>query len=188
LDFPDVTLVGVLNADQSLAIDDFRANERTFNLITQVCGRAGRGKKRGRAVIQTYMPENSTLELAKTQDYISFYNEEISLRRNLNFPPFCDIVSILITGENDVELINYAKKIKKSIDMVMTKELKDGFEILGPAPAQIPRINGKIRQRIWIKCTLDKKTQDIFSRLRNYHIKNAKDINMIIENNPYNTI
>ncbi len=188
LDFPDVTLVGVLNADQSLAIDDFRANERTFNLITQVCGRAGRGKKRGRAVIQTYMPENSTLELAKTQDYISFYNEEISLRRNLNFPPFCDIVSILITGENDVELINYAKKIKKSIDMVMTKELKNGFEILGPAPAQIPRINGKIRQRIWIKCTLDKKTQDIFSRLRNYHIKNAKDINMIIENNPYNTI
>ncbi len=188
LDFENVTLVGVLAADQSLGIDDFRANERTFNLITQVCGRAGRGKKTGRAVIQTYMPENSTLELAKAQDYISFYNEEIEIRRHLNFPPFCDIVSILLTGENEFTLSEYAKSLSQSITKVMKKELGSSFEILGPSFASIPKINSKYRQRIWIKCKLDEKSQDIFLRLRNYHIKNANDINMIIENNPYNTL
>lgn len=188
LDFPNVTLVGVLAADQSLGIDDFRANERTFNLITQVCGRAGRGEKRGRAVIQTYMPENPTLELSKNQDYISFYNEEIELRRHLNFPPFCDIVSILLTGENEFTLTDYATALSRAINKVLSKELGTGFEILGPGSASIPKICGKYRQRIWIKCELSEKTQDIFSRLRNYHIKQGKNINMVIENNPYNTL
>ncbi len=188
LDFPNVTLVGVLAADQSLGIDDFRANERTFNLITQVCGRAGRGERYGRAVIQTYMPENSTLKLAKKQDYISFYNEEIEIRKHLNFPPFCDIVSILLTSENETELTKYSKSLAASIKAVMTKELKTNFEILGPAPASIPKINSKYRCRIWIKCKLTEKAEDIFTRLRAYHIKNANNINMIIENNPYNTL
>lgn len=187
LDFPSVTLVGVLAADQSLGIDDFRANERTFNLITQVCGRAGRGDKYGRAVIQTYMPENTTLELAQRQDYISFYNEEIEIRRQLNFPPFCDIVSILLTAENESDLHNYSASLAKSIHKVMSKELGTDFELLGPAPAAIPKINSKFRQRIWIKCKLNEKTYDIFNRLRNYHIKTANNINMMIENNPYNT-
>ncbi len=188
LDFPDVTLVGVLAADQSLGIDDFRANERTFNLITQVCGRAGRGEKRGRAVIQTYMPENITLELAKNQDYISFYNEEIGIRKHLNFPPFCDIVSLLLTSESEIALTEYSKTIARDLHRVMTKELVDGFEILGPAPASIPKISGKYRQRIWVKCALNDRSRDIFTRLRAFHIKNAKNINMVIENNPYNTI
>lgn len=188
LDFPNVTLVGVLAADQSLAIDDFRANERTFNLITQVCGRAGRGEKKGRAVIQTYMPENQTLTLAKNQDYVSFYNEEIEIRRELNFPPFCDIVSVLLTYDDEFALTKYAKSIAKSIKMVMTKELGDDFEILGPTQATIPKINQKYRQRIWIKCKMNEKTQQILLRLRAYHIKNANNINMIIENNPYNTL
>ena len=188
LDFPNVTLVGVLAADQSLGIDDFRANERTFNLITQVCGRAGRGGKRGRAVLQTYMPENQTIMLAQNQDYISFYNEEIEIRRELNFPPFCDIISVLLTGENESALTEYAKNLSKSMHIVVNKELGTDFEILGPASASIPKINQKFRQRIWVKCKMDKKTQDVFLRLRNYHIKNAKDINMIIENNPYNTL
>jgi len=188
LDFPDVTLVGVMAADQSLGIDDFRANERTFNLITQVCGRAGRGEKKGRAVIQTYMPENETLTLAKSQDYVSFYNEEINLRRELNFPPFCDIISILLTGENEYTLSEYAHSLKKSIDTVMTKEVKSNFEILGPAKATIPKINSKYRQRIWIKCKMNEKIQDILLRLRTFHIKNANNINMMIEQNPYNTI
>lgn len=188
LDFENVTLVGVLAADQSLGIDDFRANERTFNLITQVCGRAGRGEKRGRAVIQTYMPENKTLQLAKHQDYVSFYNEEIDIRRYLNFPPFCDIVSILLTGEDESALTEYAKSIKDAIFKVMSKESGQNFEILGPTQASIPKINSKYRQRIWVKCNLCEKTQKIFLRLRTYHIKNSNNINMIIENNPYNTL
>ena len=188
LDFPNVTLVGVLNADQSLGVDDFRANERTFNLITQVCGRAGRGEKRGRAVIQTYMPENVTLNLSKNQDYISFYEEEIGLREYLNFPPFCDIVSILLTSENETTLTEYARTIAKDLNIVLTKEQIGDFEILGPTYASIPKIASKYRVRIWVKCKMNEKTQDIFSRLRAYHIKNAKNINMVIENNPYNTI
>ncbi len=188
LDFPNVTLVGVLNADQSLGIDDFRANERTFNLITQVCGRAGRGEKQGRAVIQTYMPENVTLNLSKNQDYISFYEEEIGLRKYLNFPPFCDIVSILLTSEDDVVLTEYARTISKDLNIVLTKEQIGDFEILGPAPASIPKIASKYRVRIWVKCKMNNKTQEIFARLRAFHIKNAKNINMVIENNPYNTI
>ncbi len=188
LDFPDVTLVGVLAADQSLGIDDFRANERTFNLITQVCGRAGRGDKRGRAVIQTYMPENQTLELAKSQNYLSFYNEEIQLRKSLNFPPFCDIVSILLTGENEQELCAYSEDIAKSLKKVMAHDVKTHYEILGPAPTSIPKIGGKYRRRIWIKCTLCNACADIFTRLRNYHIKQGNNINMVIEKNPYNTL
>ena len=188
LDFPDVTLVGVLNADQSLGIDDFRANERTFNLITQVCGRAGRGEKRGRAVIQTYMPENVTLNLSKNQDYISFYEEEIGLREYLKFPPFCDIVSILLTAEDDVLLTEYSHIIAKDLNIVLTKEGISNFEILGPTYASIPKIASKYRMRIWVKCSMNDKTREIFTRLRAFHIKNAKNINMVIENNPYNTI
>ena len=188
LDFPDVTLVGVLNADQSLGIDDFRANERTFNLITQVCGRSGRGKKRGRAIIQTYMPENVAITLSKNQDYISFYEEEIGIREHLKFPPFCDIVSILLTAEEDVLLTEYAHTIAKDLNIVMSKEHIEDFEILGPAPASIPKIASKYRMRIWVKCRMNDKTREIFNRLRTFHIKNAKNINMVIENNPYNTI
>jgi primosomal protein N' (replication factor Y) len=188
LDFENVTLVGVLAADQSLGIDDFRANERTFNLITQVCGRAGRGTKQGRAVIQTYMPENETLTLAKSQDYISFYNEEIKIRKALNFPPFCDIVSVLLTGENEYTLTEYAHHLKNSLETVMKKDADCDFEILGPTSALIPKINSKYRQRIWIKCKMNEKTQDIFLRLRAFHIKNKNNINMVIENNPYNTL
>ena len=188
LDFPDVTLVGVLAADQSLGIDDFRANERTFNLITQVCGRAGRGEKCGRAVIQTYMPDNQTLKLSSSQDYISFYNEEIQIRKFLNFPPFCDMVSVLLTAEDELSLTAYAENLAHDIRKVMNHEAVGNFEILGPGVASIPRIGGKFRQRLWIKCTLNEKTTNIFNRLRNYHIKNGKNINMLIENNPYNTL
>lgn len=188
LDFPEVTLVGVLNADQSLGIDDFRANERTFNLITQVCGRAGRGEKQGRAIIQTYMPENVTLNLSKNQDYISFYEEEIGLREYLKFPPFCDIVSILLTAEDDVLLTEYSHIIAKDLNIVLTKEGISNFEILGPTYASIPKIASKYRMRIWVKCSMNDKTREIFTRLRAFHIKNAKNINMVIENNPYNTI
>ena len=84
LDFPDVTLVGALAADSSLGVDDFRANERTFSLLTQVCGRAGRGDIPGRAVIQTYQPKNSTIEFAKEHDYVKFYQNEINFRKRLN--------------------------------------------------------------------------------------------------------
>ena len=190
LDFPNVTLVGVLAADQSLFVDDFRANERTFNLITQVSGRSGRGEKRGRALIQTYNPENSVINLSKNQDYISFYKSEIEIRKQLNYPPFCDIVSVLITAPTLNGLSHYAHKIAGAIDVVMKKDYAKPYEILGPCDSSIGKINGRYRQRIWIKCELNEKCEDIFARLRAFHIsrKEARNINMVIENNPYGTI
>ncbi|MBR4874696.1 MAG: primosomal protein N' [Clostridia bacterium] len=189
LDFSNVTLVGVLAADQSLYIDDFRAGERTFDLITQVSGRAGRGDKKGRAVIQTYMPKNDIIQKAKNQDYLAFYENEILLRKQLNYPPFCDILSVLITSSTLNGLDAYAKKISDSLNLVMKKEYDGDYEILGPCEPSVPRINGRYRRRIWIKCKIDKKTEDIFARLRSYHInQNNAHINMVIENNPYSSI
>lgn len=189
LDFPNVTLVGVLAADLSLFVDDFRANERTFDLITQVCGRAGRGKKQGRALIQTYMPTNDVLLHAKDQNYLAFYENEIKLRRQLAYPPFCDIVSVLLTSPVYNGLCAYAKKLARAIDAVMRKDYHGRFELLGPSDTAITRIGGRYRQRIFIKCRLNSQTEDIFARLRNYHINEKQPhINMVIENNPFGTI
>lgn len=190
LDFPDVTLVGVLAADQSLCMDDFRANERTFNLITQVCGRAGRGNRKGRALIQTYMPENDVIALAKEQDYISFYENEINIRKQLDYPPFCDMISVLLTSPVQGKLLPYAEKLAHAIKIVMEKEYKEPFSILGPCETAISRIGGRFRQRIFIKCRMNETAENIFARLRDFHMK-SKDsahINMVIENNPYGTI
>ncbi len=189
LDFPNVTLVGVLAADQSLFIDDFRAGERTFDLITQVCGRAGRGDVRGRGLIQTYMPENQVIEQAKQQNYLAFYENEILLRKQLHYPPFCDIVSVLLTAPMQNGLRSYAKKIGHALSIVMQKEYHAPYEILGPADTTVTRINGRFRQRIWVKCTLNQQTEDIFARLRQYHINEKNPhINMVIESNPYGAI
>ena len=189
LDFPNVTLVGVLAADQSLFVDDFRAGERTFDLITQVCGRAGRGERQGRALIQTYMPMNSVICQAQEQDYLSFYENEIELRRQLNYPPFCDIISVLLTSPVLNGLSNYAKKLARSIHIVMQKDYDGAFELLGPSETSVTKINGRFRQRIWIKCKMNRKAEDIFARLRSYHINEKNPhINMVIENNPFGAI
>ncbi|MBO5930537.1 MAG: primosomal protein N', partial [Clostridia bacterium] len=189
LDFPNVTLVGVLAADQSLFIDDFRAGERTFDLITQVCGRAGRGDVRGRGLIQTYMPESQVLIQAKQQDYLAFYENEIKLRQQLHYPPFCHIVSVLLTAPTQNGLGNYAKKIARALSLVMQKDYDEPYEILGPAESSVTKINGRFRQRIWIKCTLNANAEDIFARLRQYHLNEKNPhINMVIENNPYSSI
>ena len=100
-DFPDVTLVGVLMADSSLYLDDYRAAERTFAMLTQVIGRAGRGKREGRAIIQTTNPDSEIIRLACEQDYETFYEREIRLRRLLVFPPFCDIALLTVSGASE---------------------------------------------------------------------------------------
>ena len=109
--FPNVTLVGVIAADGSLNIDDFRANERTFQILTQVAGRAGRGEDKGRVIIQTYNPDNFSIECAKKQDYNLFYNTEISLRKQLKYPPFCDIILIGFTSVIEQEVVKVSGKI-----------------------------------------------------------------------------
>ena len=151
LNFPNVTLVGVISADQSLYAGDYRAGERTFSLITQVVGRSGRGDKPGRAVIQSFTPENETIRYAAEQDYESFFDSEIELRRIQDAPPFKDIFSLTVTGmvEEQVEIAcAYLSKWLKNIC-----EGKPDIKILGPAPLPVVRVNNRYRYRINICCT-----------------------------------
>lgn len=184
LDFENVTLVGVLAADASLNVDDFRAQERTFNLITQVCGRAGRGEKKGRCVIQTYEPENPTLLLAASQDYKAFFEDEISYRREFLYPPFCDIINITASSSDREE----AEKAIGSIAMKLRVALRgyDNCKFYGPSPAPVNKIQGRHRMRLWLKCRAD---EDFIRELRNIVYENPKkrnsDLSVIADINPY---
>ena len=152
LDFPNVTLVGVLSADQSMHSDDFRALERTFSLLTQVIGRSGRGSVPGIAIVQTHEPENDIIELACKQDYDGFYSTEILTRRLMIYPPYCDIVMLGISAlGSDITRIA-ALKLFELIKNALEKQ-NDNIKmiILGPTVANIPRVNSKYRQRIILK-------------------------------------
>lgn len=153
LNFPNVTLVGVLKTDNSLYAQDFRAYERTFSLITQVAGRSGRGDKRGRAIIQTFSPEHYVINLAAKQDYPSFYNEEIQLREAVFYPPFCDIVTFVFSAVNESECQKCARKFA---DMLLKTAKEYGnrvpMRVLGPAACAVGRVNGRYRFSLMAKC------------------------------------
>ena len=142
LDFPKVTLVGVLAADAALNLPDYRSCEKTFQLITQVAGRAGRGDRPGRVVVQSYQPEHYAIQFAARHDYTGFFNREIQIRHQFNYPPYSHIIRVLISGEREKELIQFAKNIvkwlKKRIEN--TDLLKIGLLDLGAYQAPIGRI------------------------------------------------
>jgi primosomal protein N' (replication factor Y) len=144
LDFPNVTLVGVMAADISLNTGDFRAAENTFQLLTQVSGRAGRADSPGKVFIQTYSPEHYAVDYSMKQDYEGFYRQEIALRRQMGYPPFTHVFAFMFVGPVEGKLIGAAKKLKELMG--------DGdFEVLGPAPAQISRIKNKYRWKLIAK-------------------------------------
>ncbi|MGI5958852.1 MAG: primosomal protein N' [Massiliimalia sp.] len=153
LDFPNVTLVGVLSADTGLYSNDFRGIERVFSLVTQVVGRSGRADKMGRAYLQTYQPDHPVLNFAARQDYESFYQDEIISRKALLYPPFCDICTISFSGIREALVENSAR-----VFLGMMKQAAEGKEntvpmrVLGPVKPPIYRMNGKYRLKIYIKC------------------------------------
>ncbi|MCG8604757.1 primosomal protein N', partial [bacterium] len=147
LDFERVTLVGVINADTALLLPDFRSSERTFQLLTQVAGRAGRKGLPGEVIIQTYWPESFCLICAKDHDFVRFYEGEIADRNDLIYPPFGRIISILFRGENENRVIEAAHNYKE----VTKKSLADSFWILGPVPSPITKIQKKYRWQILLK-------------------------------------
>ena len=165
-DFPRVTLVGVALADTSLHVSDFRAAERTFSLLTQVIGRAGRASDEGVAVIQTFQPTNETIRLACRQDYDRFYEGEIALRRELSYPPFCDMVQLTLTADDEAQLSRASQALS---DMVKSK--LDGeysrlpFVVYGPFEAQVYKLNEKYRMRMMVKCKLNKDSRRMFSEI-----------------------
>jgi len=165
-DFPKVSTVGVLNADGSLLLDDYRASERTFAMLTQVIGRAGRGDVPGCAVIQTWNPDNEVLALAATQDYASFYNGEIRVRKGLCFPPFCDIAVITLSSADEGHLNVATLRMKERILEHIHDDYGDvPLVVYGPFEAPVYRVQNICRMRFVIKCRLNKRTRAFLSLL-----------------------
>lgn len=191
LDFENVTLVGVLSADQALFSDDFRCYERTFDLLTQVVGRAGRGKFPGKAIIQTYVPENPYLALAAAQDYEGFFKREILFRRALLYPPFADLLVVGFVGPRE-------SAVKKSADYYLARvgELAGQeypelpLRILRASPAAIVKVSNKFRYKIIMKCKNTEKLREMTARLLKEFLnhKEFKDITAYADNNPYSIL
>lgn len=167
LDFENVTLVGVIAADLSLYIDNFRASERTFSLLTQVIGRAGRGGKEGRAVIQTWTPENDIIRLAARQDYDGFYSQELSLRRLRGCPPFSDIFSITAVGRDEATVLRTCTRLRRLFEFWISQPPYDRLRIqlLGPAPAAVAKINNRYRYRLLLNGENTKQLRALISHL-----------------------
>lgn len=159
LNFPAVTLVGVLDADLSLYVSSYRAAETTFNMLTQVVGRAGRGDDMGRAIIQTLVPEHKVITLAASQDYAGFYELEIGMRKLQNCPPFADCTVITFTGKNEARVIRGAVKFRDSLAACL------GVQILGPAPCAVPKINYTFRYQLTMRCRLDRERRKALAAL-----------------------
>jgi primosomal protein N' (replication factor Y) len=157
-DFPNVTLVGVVSVDAGLALPDFRSAERTFQLITQVAGRAGRGDRPGRVLIQTYHPYHYALRHACAQDYEAFYEEELRYRQNHSYPPFVALASLLVHGPDLGKVRNDSLELRKQLDLV-NQERK--CRVLGPAPAPLSRLKGEHRFQLLIKSRSRKDLREV---------------------------
>ncbi len=166
LDFPDVTLVGITSADKELYNNDFRCSERSFDLITQVVGRAGRGSRKGRAVIQTLVPENPIISVASRQDYKKFFNNEIRMRKALIYPPFCDLCEISFSGADKDAVLSCANAFfEKFVKLNETEFCDQKVIVLGPMAPKVSKVNDFFRQRILIKCKNNADFRELISRL-----------------------
>lgn len=180
--FPNVTLVGVIAADGALNIGDYRAEERTFQTITQVAGRAGREKDKGEVYVQTYNPDNYAIVCSQDQDYDRFYKGELILRKNLNYPPFCDIILIRIQGEN----INSVKKVSKKLYEELLKQKNENLFVYKPVPSPVEKIQNVYRWRIVVKGRLNRKAiATINEALKNLDNRD-KNVTITVDSNPTN--
>ena len=166
LDFPNVTLVGVLSADLMLHSDDFRSYERTFSLLTQVAGRSGRGDLHGRAVIQTYEPENPVIDLAAQQNYTEFYQDEIMIRKAMLYPPFTDICVVAFIGKDMEKTRTASQHFADSLAALAKAEYSElPMRVMGPSAALVAKINNKYRYRLIIRFRNTKRFREMLSRL-----------------------
>jgi len=189
--FPNVTLVGVIAADSSLNIDDYRANERTFQILTQVAGRAGRDKLPGKVIIQTYNPDDFSIQCSKKQDYDMFYETEIALRKQLKYPPFCDIIVIGFNSISEKEIIKTSDKVysylKEEINNKINIAEEQEYKIFKPMPSPIDKIQNRYRWRIIIKGKMNEELNKILNKcLEKFYNENNKNTRISIDVNPTN--
>ncbi|MDO5026390.1 MAG: primosomal protein N' [Tissierellia bacterium] len=186
LDFKNVSLVGIISADLSLNVGDFKANETSFQLLTQVAGRAGRGDVRGRVIIQTYKPDNFVIQAAKNNDYKAFSQRELKIRKTFSYPPFINIITLRIVNESRQKTIKISKSLFDKLNQAMYSI--DNIQIIGPNPCKISRINNKFRYNILIKVDDSKLdfARSVVEDLRMEFIKVYKDTSIIPALNPVN--
>jgi len=184
-DFPDVELSGILLADMSLYLDDYRANERTFSIVTQVIGRAGRSGENGRAVIQTFNPDHPVLKMAARQDYKEFYKNEVALRRAMVFPPFCDIFLIGFSGKRENEMQKCASSFTRELRRRLCEAEDVKLAIFGPIEAPIYKVNEYYRMRLVVKGRSNAATRSLFAGMMSDYIREyGKGVSISIDVNP----
>ena len=185
LDFPNVTLVGVVLADISLNIPSFKSAEKTFQLLTQVAGRSGRGDKEGKVIIQTYNPDHYAIECAKEQDFKKFYQIESKIRKTLKYPPFCDIIVLDFSSLNKHEIKRDTKKLHQYLKNRIINE-KFGVLLYSPLPCPVEKINDRYRWRIIIKCIYDEKMNKLLKETLEEFYKFKTNTRLSIKQNPNN--
>ena len=178
LDFDNVTLVGVINADTSLNIPDFRSSETTFSLLAQVAGRAGRSDKEGEVVIQTFNPEHYAIQYTKRYDYLGFYNKEMSIRRELKYPPYYYICYVKISGKDNKYIYEESLKITKLFHNKLINMI-----ILGPSPCTIFKLNNIYRYGIILKYKSDEGLREVLNKVIE-HYKDNRNIKIDVNFNP----
>ena len=190
-DFERVTLVGVLLADQALYSDDFRSYERAFSLLTQVVGRSGRGKSRGRAIIQTITPENPVIDMAASQDYRKFYRNEIILRKAMLYPPFADLCMVGFVGSRDEEVSRAAGNFLERLKYYTQRDYSDvPIRVLGPSPASVKKVSGRYRYKIILKCRNNARFREMMHLLlcESGSDPQSKEVTTFADINPENVL
>ena len=184
LDFPGVALVGVINADTGLHLPDFRASERTFQLLTQVAGRAGRSDRSGKVLIQTYCPDETAVSCAVSHDYTSFYAQESGNRKVLGYPPWGRLVRLIVVGRDEEQVKTLISKITREIRL----SVGDAITILGPSPAVLERIANQSRYTVLIKSSMTKQVGMALKKVREKHRRFPPSIMLIIDVDPVNML
>lgn len=181
LDFPNVTLVGVLNADTSLNLPDFRSSEKTFQLLTQVAGRAGRAEKEGEVLIQTYNPDHYAIQLAKSQDFDAFYDYEMKIRQKMAYPPYYFTVGLTFSHHNEQEVVKKAYQA-----MTLLKEgLSNNIKLLGPTPKPIARTHNLYHYQMILKYRFEDNLEATLNSILDWTQEAGnKDLKVIIDQEP----
>lgn len=187
LDFENVTLVGVILADQSLFVEDFRAGERTFSLLTQVVGRAGRGEKTGRALIQTFTPEHDVIRFSAKQDYDNFYRTEVQLRQLRREPPFRELFLITASGVNEPNVLRACVRFRQALEDGLSRLGDQEWQLLGPAPAPVAKVNNRYRYRLTLTAHNRHSLRLLLAELVRaaHRDKDNKGISLYVDVNPY---